>query len=245
MRTLESLAVSGRGRRGLFGLPCSLTVHAAVATAVVLLPLASPPELPATPGGQTDRVTWATPSPPPVVRVTPVEQRRAVRLARSQGRPAGGGRVSVAPTFMPDGLPEPGDDPGFTPDRMQVGGEGCPECGPGDPSLPPGVGQPVGDPGPPSTVVAGIDVTPPRKLRSVAPVYPDLAQHSSVEGQVVIECVIDPQGRIAQARVVRGHPLFDASALAAVRQWVYTPTLVRGVPVSVLLQVTVAFHLKR
>ncbi len=125
---------------------------------------------------------------------------------------------------------------------MQLGGDDCPDCGPGDPSLPPGAGLPIGDPGPPTVLVSGRDVTPPRKLRHVPPAYPDLAQRAGVQGQVVIECTIDPQGRIAQARVLSGHPLFDAPALEAVRQWVYTPTLVGGVPVSVLLTVTVTFH---
>jgi protein TonB len=245
MRTLESLAVSRRGGSSLSGLPFSLTAHAAVAAAVVLLPLLWPPELPATPGGPTERVTWAMPTPPPIVRVQQPERRRPLRLAQDRSRAGGGGWVTVAPTFVPDGLPEAGDDPGQLPGRMQLGGSDCADCGSGDPSLPPGAGLPVGDSGPSTVVVSGRDVTPPRKLRNVSPVYPDLAQRSGVQAQVVIECTIDPQGRIAQARVLSGHPLFDAPALEAVRQWVYTPTLVGGVPVSVLLTVTVTFHFQR
>lgn len=245
MRTLESLAVSRRGTSSLAGWPFSLAVHATAAAAVVLLPVLSPLDLPAAPGTLTDRVIWTMPAPPPVVGVTPVQHRRPVRVARSQGRRAGGGRVTVAPTFIPVGLPQAGDDPGELPGRMQLGGDDCADCGPGDPTLPPGAGLPVGDPGPPTVLVSGRDVTPPRKLRHVSPVYPDLAQRAGVQGLVVIECTIDPQGRIAQARVLSGHPLFDAPALEAVRQWVYTPTLVGGVPVSVLLNVTVAFHFGR
>ena len=245
MRTLESLAVSRRGARSLSGLPCSLTLHAAAAAAVVLLPLLSPPELPAAPDPLPKGTFWTPPTPPPVVRVAQPGRRRPLRLAQDRGRAGGGGRANVAPTFIPVGLPQAGDDPGELPGRMQLGGDDCPDCGPGDPSLPPGPGLPVGDPGPPTVVVSGRDVTPPRKLRNVPPVYPDLAQRSGVEGQVVIACTIDPQGRIAQARVLSGHPLFDAPALEAVRQWVYTPTLVGGVPVSVLMTVTVTFHFKR
>jgi len=43
---------------------------------------------------------------------------------------------------------------------------------------------------------------------------------------------------------VSGHPLLDQAALEAVNQWVYAPTRLNGVPVAVLLTVTVKFHLR-
>jgi protein TonB len=84
-------------------------------------------------------------------------------------------------------------------------------------------------------------VAPPVKVRNVEPVYPELARRAGVQGVVIIECTIDPKGRIANARVLRGHPLLDAAALDAVQKWVYTPSLLRGVPVSVIMTVTVTF----
>ena len=47
------------------------------------------------------------------------------------------------------------------------------------------------------------------------------------------------------ATVLRGMPLLDAAALEAVRQWVYTPTLLNGVPTPVIMTVTVTFRLER
>jgi protein TonB len=44
-------------------------------------------------------------------------------------------------------------------------------------------------------------------------------------------------------RVLRGVPLLDAAAIDAVRQWEYTPTLVNGVPVPVIMTVTANFRL--
>jgi protein TonB len=44
-------------------------------------------------------------------------------------------------------------------------------------------------------------------------------------------------------KVLRGIPLLDASAIDAVKQWVYTPTLLNGVPVPVIMTVTVNFRL--
>ena len=58
------------------------------------------------------------------------------------------------------------------------------------------------------------------------------------------EAVISPTGDVAQARVIRSKPLLDEAALAAVKQWRYTPTLLGGVPTPVILTVTVTFSLK-
>lgn len=61
---------------------------------------------------------------------------------------------------------------------------------------------------------------------------------------VVLECTLTPEGRVANARVLRGHPLLDGAALHAVTQWVFTPTLLNGVPVPVIMTVTVKFELR-
>jgi TonB family protein len=46
-------------------------------------------------------------------------------------------------------------------------------------------------------------------------------------------------------RVTKSVPLLDAAAVDAVRAWRYTPTLLNGVPVSVLMTVKVTFRLQR
>jgi protein TonB len=125
----------------------------------------------------------------------------------------------------------------------------------GDPDLPPGPGSPSGTellPGPssaapaaPELVRAYLDVRPPRKLAGADPVYPSLARATRTEGTVALECTIDSDGRVSNLRVVRSHPLFDAAALEAVSTWRYAPTLLRGVPVAVLMTVTVEFRMKR
>jgi protein TonB len=56
--------------------------------------------------------------------------------------------------------------------------------------------------------------------------------------------MITPQGRVESVKVLRGIPMLDQAAVDAVRQWTYTPTLVGGVPVSVLMTVTVNFVLR-
>ena len=81
----------------------------------------------------------------------------------------------------------------------------------------------------------------PNKIKDVKPVYPAIAQSARVSGAVTIEATIGPDGKVAGANVVRSIPLLDQAALDAVRQWEYTPTLLNGVPVPVIVTVTINF----
>ncbi len=87
----------------------------------------------------------------------------------------------------------------------------------------------------------GGKIKAPIKISGVEPVYPALAQSARVSGEVMIEATIGTDGKVIDARVVRSIPLLDQAALDAVRQWVYFPTLLNGVPVPVLMTVTVNF----
>jgi protein TonB len=87
----------------------------------------------------------------------------------------------------------------------------------------------------------GGQIQAPRKIRHVAPAYPELARTAGVTGIVILECVIDPAGRVQSVQVLSGHQLLNEAALTAVRQWAYSPTLLNGVPVAVVMTVTVRF----
>ncbi len=86
-------------------------------------------------------------------------------------------------------------------------------------------------------------IVAPRKTFNVDPVYPNIARTARVEGVVILEAVIDRLGRVESVRVLRSIPLLDQSALDAVRQWRFTPTLLNGAPVSIVMVVTVNFAL--
>ena len=88
----------------------------------------------------------------------------------------------------------------------------------------------------------GGGLTAPSRLGQ--PVYPPEAQTAGIQGVVIAEVVIDPAGDVVDAKVVRSIPLLDAAALAAVRDWHFTPTLVNGQPVPVRMTVTVNFTTK-
>jgi protein TonB len=81
----------------------------------------------------------------------------------------------------------------------------------------------------------------PTKIKDVKPVYPAIARSARVAGVVTIEATIGPNGKVIDAKVVRSIPLLDQAALDAVRQWEYTPPLLNGVPVPVLVTVTINF----
>jgi TonB family protein len=87
----------------------------------------------------------------------------------------------------------------------------------------------------------GGQIQAPKKIKDVKPVYPAMAQSARVAGAVTIEMTIGPDGKVIDAKVVRSIPLLDQAALDAVRQWEYTPSLLNGVPVAVLVTVTINF----
>ena len=89
----------------------------------------------------------------------------------------------------------------------------------------------------------GGDIRVPTKIKHVAPVYPALAQSVRKEGTVILEAVINEKGEVSQVRVLRSVELLDGAALDAVRQWRFTPTLLNGQPVPIVMTVTVTFRL--
>lgn len=99
-------------------------------------------------------------------------------------------------------------------------------------------------PPPQAPVRVGGAIKQPQKVQDKKPIYPPIAQSARVQGIVIIEATIGPDGSVRDAKVLRGQPLLNESALEAVRQWKYTPTLLNGVPVSVIMTVTVTFTLQ-
>jgi protein TonB len=77
----------------------------------------------------------------------------------------------------------------------------------------------------------------------VTPAYPALAKQQGVEGTVRFEATIDKDGHVSALSVVSGPPLLIQSAVDAVKQWVYDPTLLNGEPVSVVTTIDVNYTL--
>jgi len=88
------------------------------------------------------------------------------------------------------------------------------------------------------------DIVPPKKVKNVNPVYPPAAVSGKVKGQVWIDATIGVDGKVKDAKVLRSIPQLDQAALDAVRQWEFTPTLLNGVAVPVIMTVWVSFSLQ-
>jgi TonB family protein len=94
-------------------------------------------------------------------------------------------------------------------------------------------------------VRVGNDIQPPRKIKNVPPVYPREALSNRQSGLVVMEAIIDPRGKVGDVRVLRGMgDALDRAAMAAVRQWEFSPTLIGEMPISVVMTVTVSFNVR-
>jgi len=84
------------------------------------------------------------------------------------------------------------------------------------------------------------DVQKRKLVRMVSPLYPPISE-MPVHGTVVLHVIIGKNGSVKSARPVSGLPNLRDSAVNAVRQWQYKPTLVKGVAVEVDTTVSVVF----
>ncbi|MGQ0735257.1 MAG: TonB family protein [Acidobacteriota bacterium] len=91
----------------------------------------------------------------------------------------------------------------------------------------------------------GGNIRVPRKLLDVRPVYPEAMRQAGLEGVVPIDAVIGSDGSVTSVRVASAqvHPDLAAAAMAAVRQWRFSATLLNGAPIDVVMTVSVRFSL--
>jgi TonB family protein len=92
-------------------------------------------------------------------------------------------------------------------------------------------------------VRVGGDVAAPTKVKNVELIYPPIALSARVSGVVTVDARVEPNGRVSQVRVVSGPPLLQKTAADAVMQWEFTPTVLNGKPVPVLITTTLEFTL--
>jgi len=234
---IESDVVKHKTKQS-YTLPVSIAIHMLVLLLVVVVPLLTSQDLPE----PTSVVkaffvepAAAPPPPPPPPPPAPRQQNQPKPVST----PVPTENKFQAPVETPEQVkPDEGIDLG-----VEGGVPGGVEGG-----VPGGVvGGVVGGlpdaPPPPQAVRVGGQIKEPKKLKHVNPAYPDIAKQARVQGVVILECTISPQGKVTDVKVLRGIPLLDSAAIEAVKQWVYSPTLLNGVPVPVIMTVTVNFRL--
>jgi TonB family protein len=97
----------------------------------------------------------------------------------------------------------------------------------------------------PAPVRVGGNIRAPMKLADVRPVYPPSMREAGLEGHVPLEAIVNREGGVQSLRVLSAtvHPDFAIAAIDAVRQWQYSPTLLNGQPVEVVIAVSIDFSL--
>jgi periplasmic protein TonB len=209
----------------------SVIAHAAAIAAVIIVPALATDELPEPRRASAFIVVNGEMPRPPVVPI----QRAAVKPS-----------PSPIPFEPPDGVqPERPVDPtppGVDDVPLTTGVSFGDPIGPIDPDPPP---LPPLPPRPKDPVRVGSVIQAPNKLVHVSPVYPRLALDAHKEGLVILEAVIAEDGRVRDVKVLRSQPLLDQAAIDAVRQWRFTPTLLHGEPVPVVMTVTVNFTIDK
>lgn len=185
-----------------------------IATKFVMAATAETPEVPPPPQRPAQ-------SAPPTVNQNAVPLIAPVAIAPEVPR--------EVPDTVPDGpglIGSPSGDPLST---VDIG-----------PPPPPRVVTP--SPPPPPVRPGGI-IRAPQKIHHVAPTYPAIAQSARVSGVVILDALIAEDGSVRDVKVLQSVPLLEAAAVGAVRQWRFTPTLLNGLPVQVIMTVTVTFNL--
>lgn len=195
---------------------------------VTALPAAAPPPPPPPPAAAPATARQTSAKPSPAAAAVPIDAPAEIRPEAP--RPLG------FDTGMPGGVE--GGVPGGVPGGV-VGGMPS-DVPPPPPPAPPAPAAMASAP-----VRVGGEIEAPALLKRVGPEYPDLAVRAQLEGVVILEALVDRQGRVEDVRVLRSIPLLDNAAKAAVRQWQYSPLLLNGKPERFFVTVTVSFSLKR
>lgn len=222
----------------------SMIVQVIILFVLILIPLIYTEALPRT---MLTTLLVAPPPPPPpppppvaaqVVRVKPVE-----RLMQA-------GKL-VSPKAIPKDIKIIKEEE-LPPDVMVGVTGGVPGGVPGGQAggvIGGVIGGVVGNVPPPPKVLQRIrqggNVQAARLINRVQPTYPPLARQARIQGTVRLHAIIAKDGTVQQLEVLSGHPLLVQSALDAVRQWRYQPTLLNGEPVEVDTTVDVIFSLNQ
>jgi periplasmic protein TonB len=209
----------------------------------------------ALPKSQLSSFLVAPPPPPP----PPPPPAAAPKVVKVIPRQFDAGRL-MAPKAIPkevamikeEELPPPssggvvGGVPGGVPGGAAGGVIGgiigsVPTAAPPPPPPPVKVEKPVA----PQRIRVGGQVQAAKLIRQPRPIYPPLAKQARISGHVILNAIIGKDGTIQNLTVASGHPLLIPSALEAVKQWVYQPTLLNGDAVEVVTQIDVNFTLSQ
>jgi protein TonB len=237
-------------KKGWFGVRESLAAHTIVITLMILVPVFWPRAAPEHPD-YIGRLFWdpPPPPPPPLPKGSPnVRQTKPAEATTPEVKPEK--PEFTAPIEHPKEqelkpeakLPEAeqagsinGSDFGVN-DGMEDGVEGGVVGG-----VPGGVlGGVIGGTG--DGPVMDYD-QPPKPIKITRPQYPQEAFVKKIEGEVIVEILIDSTGAVVRARVIQSIPALDAAAIQTVKEWRFSPAIKNGRPVATIANAPVRFRI--
>jgi periplasmic protein TonB len=219
----------------------SMAVQVLFLAILILIPLIYTEALPRT---LMSSILLAPPPPPP-----PPPPPAAVQVIRKPIQHLMDAGKLVAPKAIPKDLKQIKEEPEPDMGAGMVGGVPGGVAGGSAGGVLGGVIGGAGNAPPPppkaalKRVTVGGNVQAARLVNRVQPLYPPLARQTRISGTVKLHAIIGKNGAVEQLQVVSGHPLLVQSALDAVRQWRYQPTLLNGDPVEVDTEIDVIFSL--
>jgi protein TonB len=231
----ETTVVESRKKRGGYNrfltLPVSIAVHSVAFGAAVFATVWNV-EFPTNPPAQVAQfmvVAPPPPPPPPPPRAAPPPEAKPIEAPKAI--------QEMAPQVVQD-IVEP------SPEGDSEGVEGGVAGGvAGGVVAEPVVAAPPA-PEPDVPLRVGGAISAPVAIRRVNPTYTEIARKARVSGIVIVEAIIDREGRVKDAKILRGLPMgLDKAALDALKQWTFEPAKLNGKPVEVYYNLTINFQL--
>lgn len=237
----KELTEKRKNFRSLITIPASLIIHSSVIAALIIYPLITASDMP-----EIKNLSVHLLSMPKLT--TP-----GIKHGRKPGRkPDKGIKTNkpekkltshmIAPIEIPDEIPEPE----FSLNKQ---GSGDDVEGAIDDNFldlwDDGTGDGNGD-GYRGTMRMPVSIFKnPKLIKKIKPVYPALALKVRREADVIIEAETDIYGRVNRVRIITGDPFLNEAAINAIRQWVYEPYIINGMPQAVKFTVKIRFRLNR
>jgi TonB family protein len=82
----------------------------------------------------------------------------------------------------------------------------------------------------------------PMPVKKLIPIYPPQLKQEGIGGKVILEIIIDKQGRVTQVIILSSdHPQLSQSASSALEQWEFVPIMKKNKPISAKFPVIVEF----
>jgi len=238
--TLNTFRTTGTARRKFAVMPLALLLHVVVLVGVTMAQIWVVPDVPE----PMVTATFYQVPPPPPAPPRPAGAKPATPRVVAPVRPV----EPVQPTEIPPTIPKAdltnqggggveGGDPEGDPNG-QINGVpfGMPTDGP--------VSREVPVQNDDTPIIIKGEVNPPVNISRPSPAYPEVARRARIQGQVILEAIIDRAGNVVDVRIIKDLPMgCGAAAQEAVQRWKYRPATLNGRNVAVYLTVAVTFGL--